>query len=47
MLEIFAQSLMIASRREPYSAHVSREPLTQKTVQTPRKSWFGLRKAKA
>lgn len=46
MLEIFAQSLMIASRREPYRAFAQREPRTQKTIEAPRKSWFGLRKAK-
>lgn len=47
MLEIFAQSLMIASRREPFRAFTQREQVTQKTIETPRKSWFGLRKARA
>jgi hypothetical protein len=47
MLEIFAEALLIASRREPYRAFSQREPVTQKTPEAPRKSWFGLRKARA
>lgn len=47
MLEILANSLMIASRGEPFHAVTPRDQLTQKTARTPRKSWFGLRKSRA